>query len=314
MSHISGCRLDGPPEPTAILRQPSHQIPAEVSRCLDSRTTPDASCAVMKCTEDVIIWTDSAGKIASASPSVQHRWGYLPNELLGRQLEKILAWDVESADAESGSPASGVASANGVVRHGPSGRCRVRCRNGETYVADIVCAPVGETDAERSTILMFHDLTETVQREEALRESEERFSKAFECSPTAISISTASDGRYVDVNSAFLRLLGFDRNEVVGHTASELRIWASHEARSLFAAEVSRRGRITDCDALLTAKSGEVKQVVIAAEVIQLDGQDAILAVTQDVTAAKILKGAIPAVAKDGGGRQTRRRHRARFQ
>jgi len=66
------------------------------------------------------------------------------------------------------------------------------------------------------------DITERRRTEENLRKSEERFSKAFRKNPLAITISTEADGRYLDVNDAFLDLLGFERSDVIGHTAAQL--------------------------------------------------------------------------------------------
>src|SRR5579863_6488754 len=68
-------------------------------------------------------------------------------------------------------------------------------------------------------------ITERLQNEERLRQSEERFSKAFRSSPLPISISTRADGRYVDANEAFLRMMGRPWEELVGHTANELNVW-----------------------------------------------------------------------------------------
>ncbi len=63
------------------------------------------------------------------------------------------------------------------------------------------------------------DITARKQSEDALRRSEERFSKAFRNNPLAITISTEAEGLYLDVNEAFLDLLGYQRKEVIGRTA-----------------------------------------------------------------------------------------------
>src|SRR6185503_1564922 len=61
---------------------------------------------------------------------------------------------------------------------------------------------------------------------EALRRSEERFSKAFHNSPVATCL-TAPDGTFIDVNVSFQNMFGYTRDEVVGHTSHELRVWAT---------------------------------------------------------------------------------------
>src|SRR5919199_694020 len=69
------------------------------------------------------------------------------------------------------------------------------------------------------------------QVEAALQESEERFSKAFRANPISSTISTLSDGRIVNVNDSFLKLTGYRREEVIGRTATELRLYADERDR-----------------------------------------------------------------------------------
>src|SRR6266545_4119852 len=63
----------------------------------------------------------------------------------------------------------------------------------------------------------------------ALRASEAKFAKAFYANPSGMAITTL-EGRFVDVNDTFLRTLGYERDEIVGRTAAELRLWQDAEA------------------------------------------------------------------------------------
>lgn len=83
-------------------------------------------------------------------------------------------------------------------------------------------------------ILLLRMRAAAKQAEMAWRLSEERFSKAFNQSPAAISITRLSDGCYVDVNQTFLDLLGYSRSEVINHTASELNIFVNPNAANEF--------------------------------------------------------------------------------
>ncbi|HEX7588229.1 MAG TPA: PAS domain S-box protein, partial [Anaerolineae bacterium] len=58
------------------------------------------------------------------------------------------------------------------------------------------------------------DITERKQSEEALRQSESRFAQVFHASPVAVSITALEDGRYLDLNDAWLRLFGYERAQV----------------------------------------------------------------------------------------------------
>jgi len=50
--------------------------------------------------------------------------------------------------------------------------------------------------------------------------------QGFRNNPLAITISTEAEGRYFDVNEAFLDLLGHRRKDVIGRATAELDFWA----------------------------------------------------------------------------------------
>lgn len=167
-----------------------------------------------------------------------------------------------------------------VVQHGgsfafderilrPDGSVRTLRSQGE--------AMLGEDGRVLGLIGTCLDVTDRRQEEERQRQAEERFEKAFRASPAAISITTLKDGRFLDVNEAFLRLTGRKREDVIGHTAVELGVWVDGEERRRFAETLALEGivrrvpiRIQDATA--------VRQVLISAEVIDLAGEKCVLA------------------------------------
>jgi PAS domain-containing protein len=67
------------------------------------------------------------------------------------------------------------------------------------------------------------------QSEESRKISEDKFQKVFRSSPVAFSITTVSEGRFLDVNTAFEKRYGYSRADLIGHTVHELRIWQNPE-------------------------------------------------------------------------------------
>ena len=120
-----------------------------------------------------------------------------------------------------------------------------------------------------------------------LRESQERFSKAFRASPVLMSIARMSDGIFVEVNEAFLQSAGWTRAEVIGHTSAELDIWADLEHRSAFLSELQKKGFARNREAVLRSKDGRRQTMLVSAELIEIDGQPHILAVSLNIDARK---------------------------
>jgi len=119
------------------------------------------------------------------------------------------------------------------------------------------------------------------------RESEERFAKIFRSSPLAITITTQADGRYLDVNKAFLQMLGYERKEVIGHSALGLNVWVDpmDRIKMLHSTESSKTIRTR-----MRTRGGDIREVSVSAELIELDGLPCVLAITQDVTETQLLE------------------------
>jgi two-component system cell cycle sensor histidine kinase/response regulator CckA len=116
------------------------------------------------------------------------------------------------------------------------------------------------------------------------RRSEERFSKAFRGNPLAITISTEAEGRYLDVNEAFLDLLGYQRKDVVCHTASELDFWVELGIAGEMIRQLRGDEKVSKHQMRYRAAKGKIREAEVWAESIEVDGQRCVLAITRDVT------------------------------
>ncbi len=123
--------------------------------------------------------------------------------------------------------------------------------------------------------------------EEALRISEEKFSRAFRASPDPIMISSLKNGRYLDVNESFLQYMGFSREEAVGRTSMDLGIWENPGDREKFAQMIRDRGEVHNLEARVRKKDGESGVILISAEPIKIEGEACIISVAKDITERK---------------------------
>ena len=79
-------------------------------------------------------------------------------------------------------------------------------------------------EGEKAIHVALRDISKRKVAEESLRKSEEKFAKVFSTSPVAISIAELSTGKYIDVNTAFLKKMGYKKEEVIGFTSTELNV------------------------------------------------------------------------------------------
>src|ERR1700721_69567 len=119
------------------------------------------------------------------------------------------------------------------------------------------------------------------------RSAEDRFYKAFNANPEPIAIATIPEERYIDVNESFLLVTGFERKEVIGRTASELNFWTYPQERARLMEALSEHGRVRDQEITFNTKSGEKRNGLESAEMIDLGGQGCMLAILKDITELK---------------------------
>ena len=125
------------------------------------------------------------------------------------------------------------------------------------------------------------DLVE--QRTRALKQSEETFAKAFQASPNAITLSTVDDGRYIKVNDRFVELMGIPREDIIGRTSTELGIWIAPQTREVFYEEVIN-GRLRNQEWTVQNSLGEIKTVLLSAEIIHFQETTCILVIANDIS------------------------------
>lgn len=128
------------------------------------------------------------------------------------------------------------------------------------------------------------------QSEESLRISEEKFSKIFRSSPDWIAISSISDGRYLDVNEAYLKTTGFSREEVIGKTPFELGIYADEQDRHLLFDVLRTGGTMHGQEMRFRMKSGEERIVQRSAETVSVGGEMLAISIVRDITEEKRAK------------------------
>jgi PAS domain S-box-containing protein len=121
------------------------------------------------------------------------------------------------------------------------------------------------------------------QAEESRTLSEDKFMKVFNSSPITFSVTTVAEGRFIDVNEAFERRYGYLRKDILGRTVFDIGIWDNPSERHQMLEEVGRQGRVRNRITRFRTRTGELVETIYSADTIELEGEECLLAVSEDV-------------------------------
>ncbi|HEY9845353.1 MAG TPA: PAS domain S-box protein, partial [Candidatus Caenarcaniphilales bacterium] len=257
------------------------RIIAKTARAEALRQSEERFRSLVQNSSDIITLLEADGTIRYESASIERILGYKPEDLVGKNaFDFIHPEDVQKASK----PFTQVLQDQ---EASPSVECRLRHQDGSWRLMESTGSNLLADPAVGSIVINSRDITERKRVEQALRVSEEKFAKAFRSSPDAIIISTLADGRYVEVNDSCLRLTGYTREELVGHTSHELHNWIELGNRGKLQQMLQQQGAVRDLEFNFRIKSGEVRTGLLSAEAIDLRDELCLLAIIRDITERK---------------------------
>ena len=157
----------------------------------------------------------------------------------------------------------------------------------ETYFS-VNSAPIyNPEDRMVSTIVTFIDIGERKRAEAALRESEERFAKAFQASPDGLAISRIADAVVLEVNDSFVSMFGYARDEIIGESLVQIGVDADPASRERALKILKEQNFVRDVELTMKRKSGEVRWILFSAEPMDLRGEHCWLTLSRDITERK---------------------------
>jgi len=131
------------------------------------------------------------------------------------------------------------------------------------------------------------EIERRMQAEEALRQSEEKFSLAFRTSPYAIAITRLEDGRFIEVNDAFTSIMGFTWEEVASSSPVSLMLWVNEADRKQVVSTLLDGGTVAGREFSFRKKNGEIIDGLLSARIIHLNQGPCILSSIDDITLRK---------------------------
>ncbi|MGD0162352.1 MAG: PAS domain S-box protein [Candidatus Sulfotelmatobacter sp.] len=240
--------------------------------------------AVLESSDDAIIGESLDGTITSWNRGAEDLFGYSESEAVGKFIQMLLPPDRANEEFDI------LARLKNGERINHFETVRVQ-KDGKRINVSVTISPIRDSSgAIIGASKIARDISERKCVEEELRKAEERFGKAFRSNPLAVSISTRAEGRYLDVNDSFLKILGYKRGDVIGRTASGLSFWAQPSEREQMLKLLDDNGRVTELHTQCKTSIGELREVEVSAELIELEGLPCVLAITRDITDTLLLE------------------------
>ncbi len=171
---------------------------------------------------------------------------------------------------------------------------RVVDAGGTTHWARAHIVPIHSASGSfRGFVATVEDITTLKETERALRFSEAKFAGAFHASLDYITLSDLDSGRIYEVNEAFEQMTGWTRQEVIGHTTTELGIWQDSVTRRAAIEQLRQEGYLREYPLQIGTRDGRWIDCVLNASMINVDGQRYLLGVVRDVSAQKAAEEAL---------------------
>lgn len=253
-----------------IFRDITDRLQAEETLRLQSAALESAANGILITTRDgVVIWVN---------PAFTRLTGFAPDEIVGqnvrllksgehppefhaRMWETILAGNVWQGEVVN------------------------RRKDGQTYVQEQTITPLRDRHGEiQHFIAIQQDITERKRMETELRDSRQRFERIFLSNPEAITITSRTDNRFLEVNDSFLVPLGFTREEVLGRTPLQLGLYADQKDRERLLETLREQGCLRNFECRIRGKAGRVLDVLLSAELMQLGDEPCLLTIANDIT------------------------------
>jgi len=217
------------------------------------------------------------GKFLYVNSAYEKAFGYDHDELIGRNTPDIY-WDVEDRKR--------ILELLKKTENKADYDVRLKKKDGTMFWGMSSVRPVN-FNGRPALLGIFTDISDRKIAEERLRLGEERFSKAFHSSPVALSISQISDGTFLDINQSFVNLFGYNREEVVGQKATDLKIYYNPTDRKEIVKLLEQEGKVFNYEVSAKTKTGTEIRALTSAEKIEIDSQLYVIWTTIDVTDRK---------------------------
>ena len=256
--------------------------------------------SLLQRTPDIIFRLDMEGRITFVNAAVR-RYGYDPAKMVGTSLlSYVHPEDRDLARRRLNERRKGDRSTEAL-------EIRLLTSRGDERVAEYTALlvqqePVLLVQAEGlyergtgpehyiGTQGIARDITDRKRAIDALKKSEEKYSKVFHAAPAGITLTSLDEARFLDVNEEFERIYGFSRDELIGRTAFDIGLWPDPSEREHIVNLLRQGEPVKGLEVQGRRKNGEARTVRYNGQLIDIGGIDYLISAVVDTTDHKSLE------------------------
>ncbi len=225
---------------------------------------------------DAIFIIDSKGNFIEMNKAAEELTGYLKQELIGKSF---LSLHPEKEHKEILSKFKKAPE----IRNGIMNSMELTKKDKTPKYVDINASFVRHGDKNLG-IAILRDVTEKKEKEEKLKESEEKFQKAFMKNPYSGVIISIPEGKIIEGNEAFEKNSGYSKKEAVDKTSIELNLWKNPKDYNKFIETFNKNGCVKEMKFKYLTKDKKETTSLISAEKIELNNEPCIICFTKNIT------------------------------
>jgi PAS domain S-box-containing protein len=271
--YVSTLRTEGVPVPVVrgMARDVTERFRAEQAM---RRSEAKFATAFRSSPNAMTITSLRDGRFIDANASFERQSGYTRDEVIGKTVLELGLW-ADNQDFAN-------IMADSLTRKKIVGReVRLRTKSGRLVTA-LYSVEVIQVGGEPCALTAGEDISDRLQMERALRESEAKFRSVTDLAACAIWI--LQDGRIVYLNQCVVGISGYSREELLAMDAQEL---VHPDYRDTLRDRAQAGRHLTNFQYKIRTKSREERWLELTDNLISYEGRPAILCSAFDITAAK---------------------------
>ncbi|WP_276500202.1 sensor histidine kinase [Terrimonas pollutisoli] len=251
---------------------------------------------IFKAAPDAVIVIDHNGYVTQWNPKAESIFGWSSDEVKGKLLSDTIIPDRYREAHKTG--------LNRFLQTGKGpviGKTvEIQAINKNNIELDISLSISPAISNGKYLFIGFvRDISEQKKAELKLKESEEKFHKAFRASAAGITITRLSDSTYIEVNDAFANITGYSKEELLNHSSTELGLVVDMEKREEILQLIREHGSAKSFEMMIRNKSGKILDILASVETILLKGEKFAINIIYDITERKKAQRELETVNKE---------------